>query len=525
MISRALLSVYDKTGLIPLAKGLVDLGVELISSGGTSAALAEAGIAYRSVDDVTGAPEMLDGRVKTLHPTIHGAILADRSKPVHMEEVASRNIGLIDLVVCNLYPFESKPSIEMIDVGGPTMVRAAAKNMASVTILVAPDDYDVVLEELRRDGAVSERTRLRLARGAFHHTADYDARIATWFDDQLAENAEQTEALIDPSVVKADVPADGMLPSALHLDLRRVQTLRYGENPHQVAARYRIVGERGWPDTMVQHQGKDLSYLNFYDTDAGWRLVHDLGDEPAAVVIKHANPCGAAFGSDIAAAYRRAHEGDPVSAFGGVVALNRRMDGHTADLLSAVFTEVVIAPGYDPEALEILQAKKQMRILEAARPTRSVRHLRSIDGGVLVQSSDRSDAAVEGADAWTVVSEAQPDASMWRDLTMAWRLCAHVSSNAIVVCAEGQAVGIGAGQQSRVDAARIAVTKAGGRARGAVGASDAFFPFRDGLDVLAEQGVSAVIEPGGSVRDDEVIAAANEHGMVLVFTGTRHFRH
>ncbi len=524
MISRALLSVHDKTGLVPFARGLVDLGVELVSSGGTSTALADAGIPHFSVDEVTGAPEMLDGRVKTLHPAIHGAILADRSKPQHLEQLAARGIGLIDLVVCNLYPFESKPSIELIDVGGPTMVRAAAKNMASVAIVVEPNEYSHVLQELQQNGSVSAHTRLRLARAAFHHTAKYDARIASWFDEQLTEQAERQEEDQTGSL-RLEVPANATLPVAIHLDLRLAEHLRYGENPHQVAGRYRIVGEQGWPDTMTQHQGKELSYLNLYDTDAAWRLVHDLGDEPAAVVVKHANPCGAAVGPDISAAYQRAHEGDPVSAFGGVVALNRRMDAETAEEVSEVFTEVVIAPSFDAEALEILSAKKQMRVIEAQAPGRPLRHLRSIDGGVLVQSTDRVDEAVESIEAWRVVSTAQPDDSLWHDLAMAWRLCAHVSSNAIVVLSNGQAVGIGAGQQSRVDAARIAVTKAGDRTRGAVGASDAFFPFRDGLDVLAEHGVRAVIEPGGSMRDDEVIAAANEYGMVLVFTGTRHFRH
>ncbi len=512
VLVRALLSVWDKSGLVPFAQGLANLGIELISSGGTSAALAAAGIPHRSVDEVTGAPEMLDGRVKTLHPTIHGAILADRSKPEHLAELASRDIGLIDLVVCNLYPFESNPSIELIDVGGPTMVRAAAKNLASVAVIVDPVDYEVVLAELQSLRNVSARTKLRLAQAAFHHTASYDARIASWFDGLVALEETGTET----------TEAASIIAPTISLDLHLSQTLRYGENPHQIGARYRIVGEKGWPDSLIQHQGKELSYLNLFDTDAAWRLVHDLGHEAAAVVMKHANPCGAATARTLSAAYRRAHEGDPVSAFGGVVALNRRMDAETAELLVGVFTEVVIAPGYEADALEVLAAKKQMRVLEALPPSSSKRHFRSIDGGLLMQSPDRVGESDEG---WTVVSKAQPDEATRRDLAFAWRLCSHVSSNAIVVCAESQAVGIGAGQQSRVDAARIAVSKAGDRSRGAVGASDAFFPFRDGLDVLAEAGLRAIIEPGGSVRDDEVIAAADEFGLALVFTGRRHFRH
>jgi phosphoribosylaminoimidazolecarboxamide formyltransferase / IMP cyclohydrolase len=512
MIKRALLSVYDKMGVVALAAALVELGVEIVSSGGTSSALHEAGVSHLQVDAVTGFPEMLDGRVKTLHPNLHAGILADRSKPDHLETLRAHNISLIDLVVCNLYPFHDNPSIELIDVGGPSMVRGAAKNHDSVGVLVDPVDYESVLSELKQDGALSESLRRKLAAKAFAHTSAYDSAIADWMTG--GEGAEPTS-----------VPADQMLPERLTLDLRRAEVLRYGENPHQVGARYRIRGQRGWADSAIQHGGKAMSYLNVYDTDAAWRLVHELGEEPAAVVIKHANPCGAATGSDIYAAYRRAHSGDPVSAFGGVIAVNRTVTEQLAEQISAVFTEVLIAPGFTPEALELLRTRKALRTLEAEAPSHHLRHYRSIDGGLLVQSPDRADATIESRASWRVMSKVEPDEQTWRDLELAWRVCAHVSSNAIVVATDGAAVGIGGGQQSRLDSARLAVGKAGDRVKGAVAASDAFFPFRDGLDTLAEAGVKAIIETGGSVRDDEVIAAADEHGIALVFSGTRHFRH
>lgn len=510
MISRALLSVYDKTGIAAFASALVDLGVELVSSGGTAHALAQAGIAHLQVEDVTGFPEMLDGRVKTLHPRIHGGILADRTKPAHLESLAFHGIAPIDLVVCNLYPFGSSPSVELIDVGGPSMVRGAAKNFDSVGVLIDPADYLPVLEELREHGQLLHQTRRRLAAKAFAHTSAYDLAIADWMGTDGEASTEVNE----------------VLPERMQLELRRADVLRYGENPHQIGARYRIKGQRGWPDSAVQHGGKPMSYLNVYDTDAAWRLVHDLGeDEPAAVVIKHANPCGAAISGDIESAYRKAHSGDPVSAFGGIIAVNRTVTPALAELISGVFTEVVIAPGYTAEARELLAVRKAMRVLEAEPPSETVRHYRSIDGGVLVQSIDRADSFGDPRSNWNVVSKVQPDDMMWRDLELAWRVCAHVSSNAIVVATDCSAVGIGGGQQSRLDSARLAVAKAGDRARGAVAASDAFFPFRDGLDTLAEAGIRGIIQTGGSVRDDEVIAAADEHGIVLVLTGVRHFRH
>ncbi len=503
---RALLSVYDKTGLTAFARGLADLGWELVASGGTAAALTEAGIASTPVEEVTGAPEMLDGRVKTLHPDIHGAILADRANPVHRSELTERAITPIDLVVCNLYPFRSRPGIEMIDIGGPTMVRAAAKNHAHVGIVVDPAEYGPVLDELRGDGALSDATRGRLARAAFAHTAAYDAAIVGWLDDGGAGG---------PAVT---------LPPTLHLALERVQDLRYGENPHQEGARYRDIGDRGWWDGAVQHGGKVLSYLNLFDAEAAWQLVHQLGDSPAAAIIKHANPCGAAVAGDIATAYQRAFECDPMSAFGGIVALNRPVDDDlAAQIVANPIADVMVAPAYAPDALARFAAKrKNMRVLEAPAPGPHVRELRRLDGGYLVQEADHFPA---GRDAWRVVTKVAPTEAQWGDLELAWRICAFTSSNAIVLVAGGQAVGIGAGQQNRVEPGEIAARKAAGRARGGAAASDAFFPFRDGLDAVAAAGVAAVVQPGGSLRDDDVVAAADEHGLAMVLTGERHFRH
>jgi phosphoribosylaminoimidazolecarboxamide formyltransferase / IMP cyclohydrolase len=495
---RVLISVHDKTGVVDLARGLTELGWEIISSGGTSKALQDAGVPVTRVEVITASQELLGGRVKTLHPKIHGGILADRSKPEHMADLAAHGIEPIDLVVCNLYPFRSSPSIEMIDVGGPTMVRAAAKNHAHVGIVVDPADYGQVLEELRADGSLSPETKRRLARAAFAHTAAYDAAIVTWFDE------------------------DEVLLPSIHLALDRAQEVRYGENPHQQAARYREVGQRGWWDSMTQHGGKELSYLNLYDTEAAWRLVHDLGDGPAVAIIKHANPCGAALAGDIETAYTRAHECDPVSAFGGIVAANRPVSVAMAEALAPVFTEVVVAPGYESGALEVLTAKKNLRVLEAEAPGRPRFDLRSIDAGLLVQEPDRF---VSQRPDWRVATKAQPTEEQWRDLELAWRVCAWVKSNAITFVKDGQAVGIGAGQQNRVDSVRIAARKADGRAQGGACASDAFFPFRDNIDELAAAGIGAIVQPGGSLRDEEVITAADEHGLAMVFTGERHFRH
>ncbi|HEX4219221.1 MAG TPA: bifunctional phosphoribosylaminoimidazolecarboxamide formyltransferase/IMP cyclohydrolase [Acidimicrobiales bacterium] len=529
---RALLSVYDKTGVVDLARGLSDLGWELVSSGGTSEALAAAGIAHVEVADLTGAPEMLGGRVKTLHPTIHGGILADRSKPEHMADVERRGIGLIDLVVCNLYPFSSDPSIELIDVGGPTMVRAAAKNHAHVGIVVDPDAYGPVLHELRSAGSLSDRTRRQLARAAFAHSAAYEAAIVAWFDEVAAaaeEAAGETDAVDDADGASALLaPSTHLtLPPTIHLTLERAASMRYGENPHQHGARYRIAGQDSWWDRVVQHGGKELSYLNVFDADAAWRLVHELaGDGDVAVaIIKHANPCGAAVAADLPTAYQRALDSDPISAFGGVVAIGGRVTTDVSERIAAgPQADLIIASSYDEDALAQLSSKrKATRLLSAPAPEPVGRQFRSLGASFLVQDADRFVAQPSD---WQVTTKKQPTESQWHDLSLAWRVCARTTSNAIAIVTDGQAVGVGAGQQSRVVAAELAVSKAASRARGGAAASDAFFPFPDGLLVLANAGVAAVIQPGGSIRDGEVTAAADEAGVAMVTTGgERHFRH
>lgn len=504
---RVLLSVYDKTGLEELARELTALGHELVASGGTAAALSEAGIEHVTVESVTEAPEMLSGRVKTLHPRVHGGILADLSNAEHVADLERQSIEPIAMVVCNLYPFTSKPSIELIDVGGPTMVRAAAKNWAHVASVVDPADYPAVLEDLRKTGEVSDGLRRRLAAKAFAHTASYDAAIASWFAGNEAENS-------------------GELPSTVHLALERAQTLRYGENPHQRGARYRESGRASWWDDVVQHGGMELSYLNLYDADAAWRLAHQLSDlgPVAAVVVKHANPCGAAVADDALAAYDRAFEGDPMSAFGGIVALTAPVTEQVAaEMVGNAKADVLIAPGYDDAALELFAAKrKNMRVLAAPSPDRDGLHLRQIGGSWLVQDPYEFRST---RPTWRVVTKAQPNDENWRDMELAWRVCAWVKSNAIVLAAGGMAVGIGGGQQNRVTPGEIATARAAGRAKGGAAASDAFFPFRDGLDAVAGAGVAAVIQPGGSVNDDKVIEAAEEYGLVMVFTGERQFQH
>jgi len=504
---RALLSVYDKTGVVDLARRLHELDVELISSGGTAAAIAGAGIPVTDVAEHTGYPAMLGHRVVTLHPKVHGGILADRDDPAHQADLERYDIPTIDIVVANLYPFGSDPSVELIDIGGPAMVRAAAKNHAHVGVIVDPADYGEVLSELAGKGALSAGLRRRLARAAFAHTAAYDAAIVAWFDAVDAVDA-------------VDAAASRSLPPTLHLSAVRTNVLRYGENPHQVGARYTF-GNSCW-DTAVQHGGKEMSYLNVYDADAAWRLVWSLGDRPAAVVVKHANPCGAAVHDDIAEAYRRAHECDTASAYGGIVAVNRPLTAALAESLVPVFTEVLVAPSFEPGALEVLGAKKNLRVLETAAPVADRLDVRSVNGGLLVQTAD---AVSMDRSAWTVATKRSPTDTEWVDLELAWRLAARVTSNTIVLVKDGQAVGIGAGQQNRRDAGRIAAEKADGRAKGGACASDAFFPFRDGLDAAAEAGATAVIQPGGSIRDREVIDAADEAGMAMVFTGERHFKH
>jgi phosphoribosylaminoimidazolecarboxamide formyltransferase/IMP cyclohydrolase len=516
--------VYDKTGLVELATGLTDLGWELVSSGGTSAALSDGGIGHTEVADLTGAPEMLGGRVKTLHPVIHGGILADRSKPDHLDALDRLGIGLIDLVVCNLYPFPSDPSVELIDIGGPTMVRAAAKNHDHVAVVVSPADYPGVLAELRQSGSLSEDTRRRLARAAFAHTAGYDAAIVEWLD------AREQPPVDGPDDVLEDASGtDLLLPPTIHLTLERAGSLRYGENPHQHGARYRIVGRHSWWDDVVKHGGKELSYLNIFDADAAWRLVHELpspGDPVLAVaIIKHANPCGAAVHADLVTAYQRALECDPASAFGGIVAIGGPVTVEVAEaIVAGPQADVIIAPSYDDEALARLAGKrKATRLLSAPAPEPLARQLRVLGNSVLVQDADRF---LIPPSAWEVATKARPTESQWRDLALAWKVCARTTSNAIAVVNDSQAVGVGAGQQSRVVAAEIAVAKAGSRSAGGSAASDAFFPFPDGLLVLADAGVAAVVQPGGSVRDSEVIVAADEAGIAVVMAGgERHFRH
>ncbi|HEY6317946.1 MAG TPA: bifunctional phosphoribosylaminoimidazolecarboxamide formyltransferase/IMP cyclohydrolase [Acidimicrobiia bacterium] len=502
MTRRALLSVYDRTGLAAFASGLHDLGFELVASGGTAGALAEAGLPVTTVESLTGAPEMLGGRVKTLHPRVHGGLLADRGNPEHVADLERLGVEPFELVVSNLYPFVMQPSIEMIDIGGPAMVRAAAKNHAWVGAVTSPDQYDEVLTELRAgDGALSGETRAHLAREAFARTAAYDAAVVAWLED------------------------DTLLPAHLVLALERTDdALRYGENPHQRAARYRLVGTTSWWDDVRQHSGVALSYLNFYDTDAAWRLVHDLGERPACAIIKHANPCGVAVADTLADAYARALACDEQSAFGGVVAMNRPLDAATVDeMVAGPQADVVIAPAYETATVDALIGKRRnTRLLEAPPPEPTVRDVRQISGGFLVQEPQRF---VAGRDDWRVVTKVAPTDAQWRDAELAWRLCGHVKSNAIVLVKDGQAVGIGAGQQKRVDSAEIAARKAAGRAAGGACASDAFYPFPDGLEAAAAAGAAVVVQPGGAMRDEELTRRADELGLAMVLTGERHFLH
>ncbi len=507
---RALISVYDKTGVVELAAGLVEIGWELIASGGTADAIAAAGLPVVDVADYTGSPVMLGHRVVTLHPRIHGGILADRDDPAHRADLEANGIDPIDLVVSNLYPFEASPGIEMIDIGGPTVVRAAAKNHAHVGVLVDPDDYPAVLDELRSRGRLSGTTRRDLARRAFAHTAAYEAAIAGWFD---AEGG-------------SDEPD---LPAMIRLELERAETLRYGENPHQQGARYRSRGTLGFFDGVVQHGGQTLSYLNLMDAEAAWRLAHDLGDRPAAVIVKHANPCGAAVADDLATAYSRAFDCDPRSAFGGVVAVSTVIDEATAEaMVAAAQADVVIAPGFAEGVVERLAARRaNTRLLEAPEgridePPWEVRTLGGLAGEFLVQTSRRLEA--DPAD-WQVVTARRPTDAEMADAVFAWRVCAHTSSNAVVLARDETAWGIGAGQQNRVEAGQLAATKAAGRAAGGACASDGFYPFADGIHAAADAGAAVVVQPGGSVNDAAVIAAADERDLAMLFTGERQFRH
>ena len=518
MAPTALLSVSNKQGLVPLAQGLLEAGYRLISSGGTASALQAAGIPVTKVAEHTGAPEILGGRVKTLHPRIHGGILARRSEASHQADLAAQGIDPIDVVVVNLYPFRETvadpnvafdTAIENIDIGGPAMVRAAAKNHADVAVLTSPSQYDSFLAALKA-GAVDQALRRSLALAAFQHTAEYDTAISTWLAARLAQEASETH-----------------LAETLRLELPARQTLRYGENPHQPAT-WHSAPAAGWGGAE-QLQGKELSYNNLIDLDAALATVREFGygpgSQPAAVVVKHTNPCGVATGSDAADALTRALDADRVSAFGGIVAINAPVDGATAQQLTSLFLECVVAPAFDADARAHLAAKANLRLLELspeaiARASRQ--QLRTVLGGVLVQELD--DQLVDES-AWQVVSERQPSAEELNDLRFAWKLVRHVRSNAITVAKDGQSLGVGAGQMNRVGSARLALEAAGEKARGAVLASDGFFPFDDTVRLAASHGITAVIQPGGSVRDADSIAACNELGLAMVVTGRRHFLH
>jgi phosphoribosylaminoimidazolecarboxamide formyltransferase/IMP cyclohydrolase len=512
---RALLSVFDKTGLVEFARGLSEAGVELVASGGTAEILQDADVSHLDVADVTGFPEMLDGRVKTLHPRIHAGILADLDLPEHRAALEEHDITPIDLVVCNLYPFSSDPSIELIDIGGPAMVRAAAKNHRHVGVVTNPSQYHKVLEEIVATRTLSNVTRHELARAAFAHTAAYDAQIVRWFDG----GAESGGA---PSAV------DAVVPETLQLTLERAALTRYGENPHQIAARYRFAGTTPWWDGVTQLAGSEMSYLNLFDADAAWRLVHELlSDAPglaAVAIVKHANASGAALRSTLIEAFARALAADPQSAFGGVVAVGGSVDDDLAKVMAGgPQSDVIVASGFSKEALATLVARrKATRLLSASAPEPLGLSIRTFGDSALVQNADE---LVVPVSAWRCVTNATPTSQQLQDLLVAWRVCARTTSNAIVIARDGVAVGVGAGQQSRVVAADIAVAKAGESATGAAAASDAFFPFADGLESLTNAGVTSVVQPGGSVRDAEVIEAANRAGIVMMFTGERHFRH
>ena len=527
-VTQALISVSDKRGVLDFARELSALGIKLLSTGGTASLLREAGLPVTDVSEHTGFPEMLDGRVKTLHPKVHGGILARRDLSEHMDTIAAHDIGRIDLVVVNLYPFQqtvAKPdctledAIENIDIGGPTMVRAAAKNhgneQGGVGIVTDPEDYGCIVEELKTNaGKLSHKTRFALAVKAFTHTARYDSAISNYLTALVTNEA-------------GDVSLQ-TYPERLQLAFDTVQDLRYGENPHQTAAFYRQPGAaEGGVAGYSQLQGKELSYNNIADADAAWECVKAFdGSAAACVIVKHANPCGVAVAASALEAYKKAFSTDPTSAFGGIIAFNGEVDRAAAEAVSAQFLEVLIAPSYTADALELLASKKNVRVLTCAlgQPAGAFDYKR-VGGGLLVQSAD--EARIQVADLKIVTKRAPTEAEM-RDMLFAWRVAKYVKSNAIVYCKDGMTVGVGAGQMSRVDSARIARIKAdnaGLAIAGCVAASDAFFPFRDGLDVLAQAGATAVIQPGGSMRDEEVIAAANEQNIAMVFTGFRHFRH
>ncbi|WP_099038512.1 bifunctional phosphoribosylaminoimidazolecarboxamide formyltransferase/IMP cyclohydrolase [Mycobacterium neglectum] len=516
-IRRALISVYDKTGLADLARGLHESGVELVSTGSTAKTIADAGVPVTSVEQVTGFPEVLDGRVKTLHPHVHAGLLADQRKPEHVSALTELGVAPFELVVVNLYPFtqtvdsgaSEDECVEQIDIGGPSMVRAAAKNHPSVAVVVDPLGYDGVLAAVRAGGFTLEE-RKKLASLAFRHTAEYDVAVAAWMSSVLASEGD------------ASPPS---LPLWAGATWRREAVLRYGENPHQQAALYRY--DSGWPGLAQAQQlhGKEMSYNNYTDADAAWRAAFDH-EEICVAIIKHANPCGIAISSvSVADAHRKAHECDPLSAFGGVIAANTEVTVEMAETVADIFTEVIIAPAYESGAVEVLARKKNIRVLLASEPQQGGTEFRQISGGLLVQERDEFTAPGDDSANWTLATGSPADPATLTDLKFAWLACRAVKSNAIVVAADGATVGVGMGQVNRVDAAKLAVQRAGDRVQGAVAASDAFFPFPDGLEVLTDAGVKAIVHPGGSVRDDEVTAAAAAAGITLYLTGARHFAH
>lgn len=513
MIKRAIISVSDKTGIIEFAKELNDMGVEIISTGGTAKALLDAGIKVTSISDVTGFPECLDGRVKTLHPNIFAGILAMRDKKEHMDTLEELNISTIDMVVVNLYPFKEtiqkngvllEEAIENIDIGGPSMLRAAAKNYKSVTVITDPADYGIVLSQLKENGGVDEQTRFKLAAKVFNHTAHYDSLIANY----LWEKAGLEK-----------------YPQLLTLTFEKVQDLRYGENPHQQAAYYKDpLRTVGMLHNAEQLNGKELSYNNINDANAALELLKEFR-EPACVAIKHANPCGVGIGSDIFEAYKKAYEADPVSIFGGIVAVNEEVDARTAEEMAKIFLEIIIAPSYSDDALKILKEKKNLRVLKLDgikfRPEKAF-ELKRVSGGLLVQDSDYDDFSMEDI---KYVTEKKPTEEQMKDLLFAWKVVKHVKSNAIVIAKDGKTLGIGPGQTNRIWSAQMSIERAGEHVKGAVMASDAFFPFSDVAEAAANAGISAIIQPGGSIRDQDSIDVCNKAGIAMIFTGMRHFKH
>ncbi len=508
---KAIVSVSNKKGLEELSKVLKEKGIEILSTGGTSKFLKDKNIPVTDVSEYTGFPEMLDGRVKTLHPMIHGGILAIRKNDAHMKSIKEHSISLIDMVIVNLYPFKETTKkenasfdevIEMIDIGGPSMIRAAAKNFKDVIVIVDPEDYQWLIERIRKDD-ITEQDRLRLATKAFNHTASYDSFIANWLNQKMEkENIEH-----------------------LHLTLQRVQSMRYGENPHQKAGLYTVVDYDSLePVKFEQLGGKELSYNNILDMDGAYALSHEF-DKPACIIIKHTNPCGAAIGSTVSKAYEIAYKTDPASSYGGIIGLNREFDEDTAKLIADTFYEVIVAPSFSKQSIEILSKKKNLRLIKAYSSNlidRTKMELRQTAFGTLIQTKDDISSDTKNA---RVVTKREPTKDELRDMDFAMKICKHTKSNTIIIAKSEQLIGVGAGQMSRVDSAKIALMKSNISTKGAVAASDAYFPFSDGLNVLANGGITAIIQPGGSIRDEEVIRAADEAGIAMIFTGIRHFKH